>query len=146
MPIKIFSRFNEEKVVFECSQDSLSGADLREASLGGAYLSGIEADLRSVLRLAPNEIPGLLAALREGRVDGSVYTGVCACLVGTLANLAHKSYQGLPGITPDPSRPAERWFMATSKGDAPSNSQICAITEQWVKTAMEDFPVEGGSR
>jgi len=70
----------------------------------------------------------LRAALVAGRVDGSVYTGECACLVGTLAQthagheLASVAEAGL-ALQPDSTRPAEQWFMPIRKGDAPSDAE-----------------------
>jgi hypothetical protein len=132
----------------------LRGADLRGADLRGAYLSGADlrgaylrdadlrgADLREqkadffeILLRATPEIAGLRDALVNGRVDGSTYEGECACLVGTIANVRGSvSYASLGnGITPDSSRPAERWFMGIREGDTPDTSQISAITVEWL--------------
>ncbi|HYE79188.1 MAG TPA: pentapeptide repeat-containing protein [bacterium] len=110
----------------------LSGADLSGADLSGADLSPIRADLRSVLDVVPLEVPALRAAIVEGRVDGSVYQGSCACLVGTIANARGCDFGSIPGLVPSAHRPAERWFLAIRPGDTPERSQIAAITLQWV--------------
>lgn len=116
----------------------LRDADLRGANLGGAYLRDADtrrfrSDLWDVLLRAPAEIPALRAALVAGRVDGSVYQGECACLVGTIANARHCAYDALGnGITPDSSRPAEQWFMAIRRGDTPESSPVVALTVTWV--------------
>ena len=98
-------------------------------SLGAAWFSA-KADLWMTLLLAPMEAPGLLAALREGRVDGSKYTGECACLVGTLANVRGCDYHD---FRPDANRPSERWFAAIKKGHTPDNHPISKITVEWVE-------------
>jgi uncharacterized protein YjbI with pentapeptide repeats len=120
----------------------LRGADLRGAYLGGAYLGGADLrgadlpssplfmfriDLWDVLDQAPAEVAGLRASLVEGRVDGSVYEGVCACLVGTIANV-----RGVPvdevGIPRAAERPAEQWFMPIRKGDLPDEASLEVVT------------------
>ena len=111
----------------------LSGADLNDANLEDADLGGIKHDLWDVLFRAPREIPGLLSTLRDGRVDGSAYEGECACLVGTIANIAHTNYKSLYSIKPDASRPAERWFLAIRKGDMPDSSPVVRLTVEWVE-------------
>ena len=109
----------------------LTGADLTYAVLTRAVLTAQRNDFWEILLRAPREIAGLRAALIEGRVDGSTYTGTCACLVGTIANV-----RGVPcgelGISPDSGRPAERWFMGISEGDTPETNQISRITVQWL--------------
>jgi len=118
----------------------LSDANLRGANLRGAYLSGswdaeeaaeARKDLRSVLDVAPSEVPGLLAAVREGRVDGSVYSGKCACLLGTIAIVRGCDYRAL-GIAPNADRPAEQWFMRIRPGHTPAISPAAKLVEEWI--------------
>jgi hypothetical protein len=112
---------------------NLSGAYLSGANLSGAYLSGFKADLFDVLLRAPNEAQGVRDALIAGRVDGSVYEGECACLVGTIGKVRGVSYDALgSGLKPDAGRDAERWFMAIKRGDTPKNSSVVKITVEWV--------------
>ena len=103
------------------SYANLSGADLSGADLSGAYLSDaslrpIIADLWFILSQARREIPAMVTALRTGNVNGSTYTGKCACLVGTLENAGAVD---LPHVA---QSPAERWFMPIRKGDKPGDA------------------------
>jgi len=97
------------------SDANLSGAYLSDAYLSGAYLRSIEADFRYILSRAHKEVPALIAALKDGRVDGSTYEGGCACLVGTLENA------GADGLPHEGSSPAESWFAPISKGTKPGD-------------------------
>jgi hypothetical protein len=116
----------------------LSGADLRDANLRDAYLSGanlrsFRADFWDVLLRAPHEIAGVRAALVEGRVDGSTYSGECACLVGTIGNVRNVNYAELGnGLNPDSGRPAEQWFMGIRKGDTPETNQQSKLAVEWL--------------
>lgn len=113
---------------------NLSRADLFGANLSGANLSGAKDDLWAVLLSAPREINALLTALREGKVDGSFYSGECACLVGTIANARHCAVEALPdGLKPDSNRPAERWFLAINRGKTPENDPTVKITVEWIE-------------
>ncbi len=96
----------------------LRGANLRGANLRGANLRSFKADFWAILTTARKEIPGLISAIREGRIDGSTYSGECACLVGTIANVRHVSADTLER---DSSRPAEQWFFMIKKGDKPGD-------------------------
>lgn len=93
---------------------------------------GAKQDVFAVLNLAPNEVPGLLLALQEGRINGSAYEGECACLVGTIANVRGCPFQEL-NIMPDSNRPAELWFLDINEGDTPDNNAIAMKTAEWIK-------------
>jgi Pentapeptide repeats (8 copies) len=103
-------------------------ADLRDADLGGADLASAKEDLYDVLSYAPNEVPGLLSALLEGRVDGSTYEGECACLVGTLGNV-NPALRSL--IPRDVFRP----------GHTPANNAFSKYAAEWVEEWMLSNPV-----
>jgi hypothetical protein len=157
--IQIRSRWNNDTVLFECdapeglesglymrhalekatqaranlSGANLSDADLSGANLSGANLRGFRADFWDVLLRAPHEIAGVRAALVEGRVDGSTYSGECACLVGTIANVRQADYSELGNnLNPDSGRPAEQWFMGIRKGDTPETNQQSKLAVEWL--------------
>ena len=99
---------------------NMSNADLRGANMSGADLSGadlspIKADFFMILAMGHTEVPQLIKALRDGKVNGSTYEGECACLVGTLEN------GGAKGIPHQPSSPAEVWFAPIREGDKPGD-------------------------
>ena len=119
----------------------LDRASLAGASLDGASLVGYRSDIRAVLDLAPNEVPGLLAALREGRVNGSVYSGECACLLGTIANVRGVKHDDLGPLRPNAGRPAERWFLSIKKGDTPENHSGAGMAVKWI----EEWQAERGA-
>ena len=117
---------------------SLVGASLVGARLGRASLDPIRDDVFAVLGSAPNEVLGLLRLLRDGKVDGSVYEGECACLVGSIANIRGVEYRELGDLRPDSTRAAERWFLAIRKGDTPDTSAVSRITVGWVERWLTD--------
>jgi uncharacterized protein YjbI with pentapeptide repeats len=125
----------------------LAGAHLDGAHLDGAHLDGIREDIYEVLSDAPAEVPGLLAAIREGRMNGSTYSGECACLVGTIANVrgcpvgrgARPSAFDL-GVRIDSHSPAEIWFLGIKQGDTPETSQISSLTAAWVESWLLSNP------
>lgn len=128
----------------DLSDAYLSGANLSGANLSDAYLSGadlsdadlrpIRADFYDVLSSTPAEVPALIAALKEGRVDGSTYEGDCACLVGTIANARNCHHEAIPELKPDASRPIERFFLAIKSGDTPGTSQFSALAVEWAES------------
>ena len=53
-----------------------------------------------------------------GRIDGSTYSGSCACLVGTIAKIRGVEVSDL---SHNLKRPAERWFAMIKAGDMPGD-------------------------
>ena len=111
---------------------NLAGADLARADLADAYLAPVRDDIYAVLSAAPGEAIAVRDAIASGRVDGSVYQGGCACLVGTIANARGVSYEELGDLRPSSSRPAERFFMAIRRGDTPETNAASKLAHGWV--------------
>ena len=115
------------------SGSDLRGSDLRDSDLSGSNLTPIRDDFWAVLSSAPAEVPALIQALKEGKVDGSTYTGECACLVGTIANARHCSINDLGPLKPAPSRPAEMFFLAIRPGQTPENHEPSRLAVEWAE-------------
>jgi hypothetical protein len=129
---------------------NLRDANLRDANLSDAYLSDanlrdanlsdanqwdhpfwrIRQDLFSILDQAPNEVAALRQTMVDGRINGSAYSGECACLAGTIAKIhgcTVNKLEGELGIETSSSRPAEDWFIPIRKDDKP----LPTDTEEW---------------
>ena len=72
----------------------------------GAVLTNYQEDVYRVLAAAPAEVPGLLDALRAGKIDGSSYDGECGCLVSTLERVRGTGAGTI--VTRDSNSAAER--------------------------------------
>jgi hypothetical protein len=114
------------------SNCDLSGCDLSGSNLSNSDLTPIRDDIWAVLSSAPKEAIALREALETGRVNGSTYSGSCACLVGTLAIARGTDEHGIPGLAPNAARPAERFFMSIKTGDIPQTSQTSMLAHGWV--------------
>jgi uncharacterized protein YjbI with pentapeptide repeats len=110
----------------------LDRVDLRKANL-----RKIKMDFYKVLDKAKPEVEGLKQALLEGRVDGTVYKGECACLIGTIAHLRGASTKQLEGIIPNASRPIEEWFYGIREKDTPETNQFSAIAVEWIDEYLQ---------
>ena len=115
---------------------NLYGANLSGADLGGADLSGVKEDYLMRLAMAKNEVQFLYKAILDGKINGELYEGDCACFVGTIAKACNKNYKELDILKPDSNSLTEKWFMIIKKGDNPENSQISAITKEWTEEFM----------
>lgn len=127
----------------------LTGADLARADLARADLTDAlrpyRDDIYKVLDAAPAEVGGLLEALWQGRVDGSTYTGECACLVGTIVKVRGVAHTALGALRPDSSRPTEQWFLSIRKGDRPDTNPAAAfataVIARWMYERGVTHPV-----
>ena len=117
----------------------LRRADLNYAKLSGANLSGAKEDfLREVLKM-PGELEFLRDAIRNGKINGSVYDGECACLAGTLSKATGKSWSIFKDDSPieiDASSTLARFFMGIAEGDTPETNPISAIALEWTNKAI----------
>ena len=109
----------------------LTGADLTDANLADANLKPIQNDFYRVISEYPNEVPALREAVIEGRIDGLVYSGECACLCGTIAKAkGMRTGKDLPEASIN--SPIERFFLGIQEGDTPETSQLSAIVLEWI--------------
>ena len=136
-------------------RSNLTGADLRGANLRGAYLTGanleraslekIKQDFYDAISKLKEEIPEFYKFLVDGKINGSTYTGACACLQGTFANIKKIDYTLLPS-NPNSERPIERFFLAIRKGDTPDNNQVSAIVKSWTEEFCKENHINLPSR
>jgi hypothetical protein len=126
----------------------LRGADLRGADLHRSVMRSFKADLWMTLTQNSKEVPNVVRALREGKVDGSLYSdSECTCLVGTIANAKGCSYQELDHGW---DHPAEQWFMLIGPGDKPGNctgggfaaEKALEWCEEWCRLIGVEVPAE----
>jgi len=124
----------------------LTDADLTDADLTDANLTNFRNDIWAIL-LQSNEVDNVLKALKEGKVNGSVYEGECACLVGTIANSKGCKYNDvdrLNGLKTDSNRPAERWFMQIQPEQTPENSNAVKLTVEWIEEFKRLLNIQKG--
>ena len=124
----------------------LRNADLTDTNLRDADLRFIRNDVWAILDLTPAEVPFLIQAIKGGLIEGQMYEGECACLVGTLAKARGVHHNDLEGVTPEYNRPAERFFYAIQEGDTTETSQFSSIALEWCEAWMvryaQDFTEE----
>ena len=121
----------------------LYGADLRGADLYGADLRGANLyklpvdfinqcsrDMLFIMQQLKSELPYLKKSLLEGKVNGSQYTGTCACFVGTLANGKKESVDNVCNVIPfyqkGTHNMGETWFLNIKEGDKPETNEFSA--------------------
>lgn len=120
----------------------LRGSDLGGADLGGAYLVGTnlrdanwddtKKDMLEKLALMPDEVPYLYKAIHDGKINGSVYEGECACFCGTLANAKQIPIDSLP-IEKNVDSHIEKFFLGIRQGDNPENNLLSKLASEWIE-------------
>jgi hypothetical protein len=107
-------------------------------------LAAVKKDFLSVVSKLPGEVPYLRLAVIEGRIDGSVYYGECACLKGTLARKAagftFDNVSGAAvfiefalGMSCNISESqAEQFFYHIEEGDTPATNPYAAVVLDWL--------------
>lgn len=133
-----------------------TNGDVLEKNLTASYTDLCKKDFFKIIDLfdAQNEVPFLREAILGGRIDGDMYYGRCACLIGTLAKARKKHYENLckdvdyyPGL----HNPAEVWFYNIRKGDTPKTNFFAKKALEWcdelielsnlIKRGIKDEPV-----
>jgi Pentapeptide repeats (8 copies) len=125
------------------SDSNLSGSDLSDSDLSGSNLRGFKTDLIAEVLKLPDELENLRTTLIAGKIDGSTYSGECACLAGTIAkNRGIKISSG--GVIQengcafkaDSNSLREQWFMNIRAGHTPENSPFAKIALGWIDEAI----------
>jgi hypothetical protein len=107
--------------------------NLKDRTFYGKKIDAIQADHALLLALAtPDEVAALRAALVAGKIDGHLYEGECACLVGTIEKSRTEKT-----IVRDSHRLAEKWYMAISKGHTPETSTHAQLAVEWIDAFVE---------
>jgi uncharacterized protein YjbI with pentapeptide repeats len=112
---------------------NLVGANLVGADLFGADLRMFKHDFWGVLQRFKSEIPSLINYIKEGKINGSAYSGKCACLMGTFAAIKGCTIEDPQFSIKDPSSQVERWFMMIKEGDTPENNFASKMALEWAE-------------
>ena len=122
---------------------NLVRANLEDANLGNSLERFKQDFIAEVLKL-PNELEALREFIVAGKIDGSTYSGECACLAGSFAKL-----KGIDKITSggeisengcafraNSASPREQWFMMIKPGDVPEKSFAARMALGWLDEAI----------
>jgi hypothetical protein len=110
----------------------LNDVDLTDITFEGADLTPIKNDFFRILLRAIPEIPNLVKALIDGKIDGSIYEGYCACLCGTLEKSKNYKIKENVHIERNSDSPIERFFMNIHPGDNTENSEYVKQVFRWL--------------
>jgi len=112
---------------------NLSRTDLRDADLSRADLRSFKHDLWGILIRYKNEIPELINYIRQGKIDGSCYSGECSCLMRTFASIKQCDIDDDQFSIKDGKSPAEQWFSMIKPGDTPENNFASKMAIEWIE-------------
>ena len=101
----------------------------------------VRRDFEGLLTGWADEVPGLIAAFKNGLIDGCGHDGECVDLMATLHRLRGKKYK--PSFSEVPS-PAELWLQSIAKGDKPGDptpaGHAAAKAVQWAEAMLQQSP------
>jgi len=119
---------------------NLYGANLRGANLYGAdtlwqfpkdFIFQCSRDILFIFQQLKSELPKFKDLLIKGKINGSQYTGTCACLCGSFANLKNQDVDQvckdfIPFYEKGTQNMGETWFLNIKEGDTPENNEFSA--------------------
>lgn len=111
----------------------------KEKNEAAQFVLNAFTDVMNILTQTPHEARYLRDAIEFGSIDGSVYKGECACLMGTIAKARHCAIEKLP-VKTDPMRPAELWFSPIRPGHTPKNNDRARAAYAWVSDFLKERP------
>lgn len=122
----------------------LESIDMRGAKIDQHFLKVVRNDVWAVCSSQPHQVENLLAAIKEGKIQNSIFMGDRINLAGTLETVAF-SFAGIPGLDPNIGRLAEIWFLRIGPGETPAsgnrNAVMAAIwIEEWLMKIKAAFP------
>ncbi len=133
---------------------NLRGADLRGADLHGADLRGADLaklptdyinqcsrDMLFIFQCLKAELPAFREKLIAGEIDGTQYSGDCACLIGTMGKIdggIDKVCQTIPFYEKGTHNGGEAWFLNIHKGDTPKNNEFSKHALKLVDMVLKD--------
>jgi hypothetical protein len=126
----------------DSSQATIKTLGSSQATIETWESANIRDDLWAVLCSYPSEILTLREALLAGLINGKVYEGDCACLVGTIAKTQGVHFKYLKSIKPNGNRPAELWFWNIKTGDTPSTNKFSALALKWIDELLTNWGIE----
>jgi hypothetical protein len=102
-----------------------------------------KADLYRWLDRFPERVPGLLEAVREGRITGQSILGRCRCVLGQLSHeygdpedhrkaVAAFAFRPVDGMGSAEHAPIERFVWSVGPGHTPADSPVMAHLERWI--------------
>jgi len=103
------------------------------ADLSSADLRSFKHDLWGILIRYKNEVSELVNYIKEGKINGSCYSGECCCLMGTFAKIKNLSIEDNKFSIKDSSSPAEHWFTMIKPGDTPENNFASKMALEWIE-------------
>ena len=127
----------------DLSGSNLSGSNLSGSDLRDSNLRGFKADLIAEVLKLPDELENLRDMLNAGKIDGSTYSGECACLAGTIAK--HRGVEISSGgkiqengcaFIADSGSLREQWFMQIRPGHTPETSPFAKAALDWIDEAI----------